>query len=221
MIVIGLTGGIATGKSTVSNVLDELGAFIIDADRIAREIVEPGRPALEKIRHNFGIKVLNPDGTLNRGELAKIVFEDKARLNLLNSITHPYIIEEIKLKLDTARLNGEKVAVIDAPLLIETGLYRLADVVWLVVTDELTQIKRLLKRDIGLSRREAHNRISAQMPLKDKIAYATKIIDNSGNLDSTINTVKRLWNELHITFKLQQLQEEIQCHTAVNESPDC
>lgn len=198
MRVIGLTGGIASGKSTVSRYLAELGAAIIDGDLIAREVVAPGQPALEEIAAEFGAEVLLPDGGLNRAIVGKLVFADPAKLEKLNRITHPRIFEEIKRRIAAYRdagPNGPKVAVIDAPLLIEAGFDALAEAVWLIVVDEETQIKRVMERD-KLSREEALARLRSQMPLDEKIAHADHIIENCGSIDTTLARVDMLWKRL-------------------------
>lgn len=196
MKVIGLTGGIASGKSTVSNILREKGAYIIDADEISKALVEPGKPAYKEIVEFFGKEILNEDGTIKRKKLGKIVFADTEKLSVLNSITHPKIIEEIEKKLKECRERDEKVVVIDAALLIELGLYKLADEVWLVVVDEKTQLERLLKRDMFLEPKEAKDRIRAQMPQEEKKKYATRIIDNTGDFSHLKEQVEKYWREL-------------------------
>jgi len=194
--VIGLTGGIASGKSTVSNILRGKGAYIIDADEISKALVEPGKPAYKEIVEFFGKEILNEDGTIKRKKLGKIVFADTEKLSVLNSITHPKIIEEIEKKLKECRERDEKVVVIDAALLIELGLYKLADEVWLVVVDEKTQLERLLKRDRFLEPKEAKDRIRAQMPQEEKKKYATRIIDNTGDFSHLKEQIEKYWREL-------------------------
>ncbi|MGB4314020.1 MAG: dephospho-CoA kinase, partial [bacterium] len=147
MRVIGLTGGIATGKSTVSRMLAEKGLPIVDADLIAREVVEPGKPAYREIVQTFGGEILQADGTLNRKLLGKLVFGDPARLQTLNQITHPRIREEIEGRLQALRDKGTELAVLDAPLLIEANLQPLVDEVWVVTCPRELQIKRLQERD--------------------------------------------------------------------------
>lgn len=196
MKVIGLTGGIASGKSTVSNILRGKGAYIIDADEISKALVEPGKPAYKEIVEFFGKEILNEDGTIKRKKLGKIVFADTEKLSVLNSITHPKIIEEIEKKLKECRERDEKVVVIDAALLIELGLYKLADEVWLVVVDEKTQLERLLKRDRFLEPKEAKDRIRAQMPQEEKKKYATRIIDNTGDFSHLKEQIEKYWREL-------------------------
>jgi len=191
MKVIGLTGGIASGKSTVSSIAVEFGIPVIDADQIAREIVAKGKPALVEIIEYFGNEVLNEKGDLNRRALGKIVFHDKKKLEELNRITHPRIIEEINNKIETCR-NIERLPmiIVDAALLIETDMRKLVDEVWLVVADEKAQISRLMNRD-GLSEEEAKERIQSQMSTSEKKKYADIIIENSGDLKHLKVQVKR------------------------------
>jgi dephospho-CoA kinase len=191
MRVIGLTGGIATGKSTVSQILAEEGFPIIDADLIAREVVQPGEPAYRDIVHSFGEEILNNDGTINRKLLGRLVFGEPAFLQSLNQITHPRIIEEINRRLQTLREKGAEVAILDAPLLIETKLHLLVDEVWVVTCPRELQIKRLQERD-NLSAAEAEARIKAQMPLEQKISYARQVIDNSKDKAHTRRQVQRI-----------------------------
>ncbi|MDI9569089.1 MAG: dephospho-CoA kinase [Bacillota bacterium] len=191
MRVIGLTGGIATGKSTVSRMLAEKGLPIVDADLIAREVVEPGKPAYREIVQTFGGEILQADGTLNRKLLGKLVFGDPARLQTLNQITHPRIREEIEGRLQALRDKGTELAVLDAPLLIEANLQPLVDEVWVVTCPRELQIKRLQERD-NLSVPEAEGRIKAQMPLEEKIKYAQRVIDNSRDIAHTRRQVQEL-----------------------------
>lgn len=200
MITIGLTGGIATGKSTVSNILRQHGARIIDADQIAREVVEPGQPAWEKIVSYFGQDILLPDNTIDRKRLGKIVFADATARQALNSFTHPAIINRIREILDGWRDDAGVLAVVDAPLLLEAGMEFLVDEVWVVATSTEIQLERLMRRD-KLSREEALQRLAAQMPLAEKISRATRVIDNSGSLAETTRQVEEYLQ--HIKDKLQ------------------
>lgn len=193
---IGLTGGIASGKSTVSNILKELGGIVIDADIVARDIVRKGEPALKEIEKSFGKEIFNKDGTLNRKALGDIVFNDKNKLELLNRITHPKIISEINKILhyykETEKAN---VVFIDSPLLIEMNMHYEVDEVWLVVVKKDIQIKRLMARD-GISLEDALRRINSQMPLEEKKRYADIIINNCGNIEDLQNQVIFLWNKV-------------------------
>lgn len=201
--VIGLTGGIASGKSLVSAYLRELGAQIIDADEIARRVVQPGGPVLREIVAEFGDAVLNADGTLNRKELGRIVFSDPAKLDRLNRIIHPQILAEIKMLLNKHRKSGsERIAVLDAPLLYEVGGEGLVDEVWVVDVDYPTQLKRLMRRD-NLSEEDARRRIAAQIPLDEKVRRADRVIDNRSTPEDTRRQVRRLWEELHRRHRVE------------------
>jgi dephospho-CoA kinase len=191
--IIGLTGGIASGKSTVSNILKELGAVIIDADQIARKIVEKGKPALFQIEQHFGKEVLLPNGELDRKKLGKKVFNNPDLLKKLNEITHPKIMEEIHNTINWYKKDSfDHVIIIDGALLIEMNLSSLADEVWLVILPEELQIMRLMERD-GITREEANQRIAAQMPVEEKKKYSNKIIDNSGSRDNLKDQVVKMW----------------------------
>jgi dephospho-CoA kinase len=193
MKVIGLTGGIGSGKSTVSRILSGLGAKIIDADLVSREIMSKGQEAYNEIVGYFGENILDERGEIDRKRLGLIVFEDAQKLKKLNEITHPKIIEKIKAMIMEAKKENYKVIVVDAALLIETGLYQMMDEIWMVVVDIETQIKRIMKRD-GFSYEEALKRIRSQMPLEEKIKYADFIINNSKTLEKTEEQVKLLWS---------------------------
>lgn len=194
MKVIGLTGGIASGKSTVSNYLKQLGAIVIDADIVSREIVGKGQPALKEIVEIFGRKVLQRDGTLNRKHLGSIVFSDPQKLQVLNKITHNRIIKNIEEKIKYYRDIGDfKAIFIDAALLIEMKMYFLTDEIWLVTISKETQLKRLMLRD-DLSFDEAMNRINSQMSLKQKKDISDVIIDNSKDYNYLKEQVDYLYN---------------------------
>ncbi|MDH7577995.1 MAG: dephospho-CoA kinase [Bacillota bacterium] len=196
MLVIGLTGGIASGKSLVSRQLRALGALVIDADQIAREVVQPGKPAYQSIVREFGKEVLNPDGSLNRQALGRLVFSDPKKLDKLNRITHPPIIAEIEKLFKIYRaLFPEKVVALEAPLLYEAGLEKMVDEVWVVFVDFRTQLRRLMERD-GLSEEEARRRIEAQLPLAEKVKRAHRVIDNGGSPEETERQVRKIWNEM-------------------------
>jgi len=181
-LLIGLTGGIASGKSKISLFLKSQGAVIIDADEIARHVVEPLSSAWKNIVEVWGTDILRPDQSLDRQKLASIVFSDKNELEKLNNITHPEIIREIKERI--SREPAGTLMVLDAPLLIESGLFAIVDYVWLVSVTEATQIKRLMERD-GMTMEAAQKRISMQMPLEKKKEYAHVIIDNNGEWEDT------------------------------------
>ncbi|TCO80009.1 dephospho-CoA kinase [Marinisporobacter balticus] len=182
MKIIGLTGGIASGKSTASNILKELGIPVIDADLIAREIVAPGKPTLDEIKQIFGEVVVHENGTLNRKYLGEIVFSDKNKLRELNYITHKRIIEEIINKINIYRKTRTyPVIIIDAALLIEMDMKKIVDVVWLVITHESIQLKRLIERD-HVSCEDGLKRIKSQMATEEKKKYADVVIDNNQDI---------------------------------------
>ena len=196
MKIIGLTGGIASGKSTVSRALQDLGAIIIDADEVAHAIIEPGKPAWEDIVEHFGTEVLNPDQTIDREKLGAIVFNDPARLQVLNQITHPRVGEQFKQMIKNIKSQqSDAVLFIEVPLLYETHMDRICDEVWVVWVDEETQIQRLMKRD-GLSREDALKRIDAQMSLDEKAKRADVVIDNSFSIEETIETATKYYNNI-------------------------
>jgi dephospho-CoA kinase len=197
MKVIGLTGNIACGKSVVARMLEELGAKVIDADQIARLVVEPGEPAWKEITEKFGKEVLNLDRTINRQKLGEIVFRDKEKREELNRITHPRIIGKIKEIIEGYRKEGVEVVVVEAALIVEKGGLRpiIGDLI-VVIADEETQIGRLIERN-GFSREEALSRIKSQMPISEKIKYATYVIDNSGTLEETRKQVEEVWKRIN------------------------
>ncbi|MHB1125712.1 MAG: dephospho-CoA kinase [Bacillota bacterium] len=195
MFVIGLTGGIASGKSTISAILRAKGAHILDADIIAREIVEPELPAWKDIVDYFGPGVLKEDRSLDRAALAKAVFGNPEVLLKLNGFTHPRVIartDELIEYYRTADPSG--VVVVDAPLLIEAGMSNMVDEIWVVAADKETQIKRIMERD-KFTWEEAMKRINSQMPLKDKMKFAHRVIDTTCSLEETRDYVDRLWAE--------------------------
>lgn len=197
MPIIGLTGNIGSGKSTVSRRLKALGAQVIDADQVAREVVLPGTPALEELVASFGPGILNGSGELNRKKMGEIVFSDPQARTRLNEITHVRIKEAIRLKVEqfhaaTTSPPGPGVLVIEAPLLIEVGLQLYVDEIWVVKIDEEKQIERISGRD-SLSPAEAHSRIAAQLSQEEKLKYARRVIDNSGGPAETIRQVDNHW----------------------------
>lgn len=184
-LLVGLTGGIATGKSTVDAALRELGAVIIDADVLAREVVEPGEPALAEIAAAFGPGVLGPDGRLDRKALGTIVFGDPDRRRKLEAMTHPRMRQRLLRRIDelTAE-NFRGLVFYDAAVLIESGSHLIMDRLVVVITDEPTQIARLMARD-GIDREEALRKIRSQVPLAEKVKLADYVIDNSGPRPAT------------------------------------
>ena len=184
MRVIGLTGGIACGKSNVSETLRDLGAVIIDGDVLSRELTAPGGEALPAIRARFGDGVFHEDGTLNRRGLGAVIFgNDEARL-ALDHIMQPLLWALIRRRMEEARAAGSAICVLDMPLLYEAGLDALCDTVWCVYIPEETQIERLMARD-GFTREEALSRLRSQMPAKEKAEKAQVVIDTSGSISYT------------------------------------
>lgn len=193
MFVFGLTGGIATGKSTVTAMLREAGVPVIDADALAREIVQPGMPALTAIAAAFPGVVAN--GQLDRAKLGKIVFSNEVARGKLNAITHPRIKELAKKKKDELAAQGVTHAIYDAALLIENRLHEAMQGVILVTCPVEVQVQRVMSRD-GLSEDAARARIASQMPTEEKKKYATWLIDNGGALEATRAQVKQVLAEV-------------------------
>ncbi|MBP2650642.1 MAG: coaE [Firmicutes bacterium] len=195
MVVVGLTGGIACGKSTVSNIMENFGAVIIDADKLARQVVEPGQPAWRLIVEWLGQGFLADNQELDRKKLGELVFSDDVARLRLEEITHPCIKAVIFNSLAIAGDNGYKVAVLDVPLLFETGWNKHTDINWLVWVDRKTQLERLIKRD-NLTISQAESRIAAQMSLEQKLRLADIVIDNSKSVEDTWRQVNEAWHQL-------------------------
>jgi dephospho-CoA kinase len=194
MKIIGLTGGIASGKTSVATLLERLGATVVDADQLAREIVEPGEEALVQIKAAFGEKVLSGDGTLNRGALAERIFSDQGARRTLEAITHPAIGRRAEERLSHLKEAGVETAIYVAPLLIEAGIVSRVDEVWVVYLKQQEQLQRLMARD-GLSLAAAQSRIDSQMPMDEKRRFGKIVIDNSGSREELEAEVLRLWRE--------------------------
>ena len=194
---IALTGGIGSGKSTVSRLLAEKGAIIVDADAIAREIVEPGEPALEEIRVAFGPEVIDADGRLRRSRLAEIVFDDPEALARLNAITHPRIAVRSAELLESAP--ADAVVVYDMPLLVEQGPQALTgwDAIVVVDAPDEVRLERLVAR--GVDREDGQRRMAAQVTRDARLAAADHVVDNSGDLASLERAVDALWTTLTST----------------------
>jgi dephospho-CoA kinase len=191
-LLVGLTGGIATGKSTVSAMFRALGCVVIDADLLAREVVEPGEPALTDIVRDFGVAVLQADGKLDRQALGAVVFGDADRRRRLEAITHPRIRERFARRLQALadeRFDG--IVIFDAAVIVESGNWKTMDQLVVVVADDATQIARLQARD-GIGREEALRRIGSQMPVSEKAKLAHYVIDNSGDRGATEAQVRQV-----------------------------
>ncbi len=196
MLKVGLTGGIATGKSYVLSVLSELGCDVLDADLTAREVVEPGQPAFHEIVAQFGREILAPDGRLDRVKLGAIVFNDAAQREKLNSIVHPKVYEaQAHWLAQVESRNPDAIAIIDAALLIETGSYRRFDKLIVVHCAPQVQLERLMARN-HLSCEEATARISSQMPSVEKLKYADYSIDTTRGFEDTQRQVKFIFTQL-------------------------
>lgn len=195
MLSVGLTGGIGSGKSAVSALLAAHGAVVIDADLVAREVVEPGTPGLARIRERFGPEVLLPDGSLDRAALGTRVFSDPAELRALNAIVHPLVGARTAELMEQARAGRAQVVVHDVPLLVESGLAGAYDAVVVVSATPETQLDRLVRLR-GMAEPEARRRMAAQAPLEDKLAVATHVVQNDGGLQDLAAQVERLWHEL-------------------------
>jgi len=197
MLRVGLTGGLASGKSTVTALFRELGAFSVDADRIAHELLAPGGRAEAAVVTRFGRGIVGAGEAIDRKALAAIVFSDPRALADLNAIVHPMVREEIARRIEAraAQPDPPPVALVDAALLVESGIHRDLDALIVVSCREGTQIVRATARG-GLTPDEARARIAAQAPLAEKIAVADYVIDNDGSLDDTKRQVREVWGEL-------------------------
>jgi len=193
MHVIGLTGGIASGKSLVAAFLKQLGAEIINADAVGHQVIMPGKPAYGDLIETFGRAILNEDGTVDRKKLGAVVFDDPEKLRLLNKITHPRIFIEIEEKLNSIRgALPHTVVVVEAALLFEIGLGSLVDEIWVVEADPEVQVRRLMKRN-NLTEEEAWDRVNAQMPSVSRIARADRVVYNNSGVEELFRKVLEIW----------------------------
>jgi len=196
MLNVGLTGGIASGKSTIARVLVEKGALLIDLDELAHEIEAPGGDVWHGIVRNFGKGVLNADRTIDRKKLGAIVFADPTRLRLLNELVHPAVFEAWRGRLrEICGISPAAIVLSAVPLLIEVGMVEAVDLVLLVYITPERQISRLMRRN-GYSREEAEARIASQMPIEEKVSYADIIVDNDGSEEDTKRVLTDIWEEL-------------------------
>ena len=194
MKIIGLTGGIGSGKTSVAAKLRALGARVFDADEAAKNAVLPGTEGFFKVVESFGPQIVDADGKLNRMALAEIVFNDKESLKRLEEIIHSYVWQETDKFLNACREAGECAVILDIPLLIECGWHQKVDEVWLVVLPVEKQIMRTMKRS-GMTAEAVQARIATQMPLDEKKKYATLVIDNSGAWEETEKQVITAWEK--------------------------
>lgn len=195
MLKVGLTGGIGSGKSQVSALLAQRGAAVVDADVLAREVVEPGSAGLTAVVELFGAEVLRPDGTLDRAALGRRVFSRPEDLHRLNAVLHPLIAERTAARMRAAQAAGARVLVHDVALLVENGLASRYDVVVVVAAAPDTQLDRLVRLR-GLSEQEARERIAAQAPLAERLAVATHVVRNDGSREELVAQVAALWDDL-------------------------
>jgi dephospho-CoA kinase len=197
MLRVGLTGGLASGKSTVAGFFRELGAFHVDADRIAHELLAPGGRAEAEVVARFGRGIVGAGGAIDRKALAAIVFADPHALADLNALVHPKVREEIDRRIATqaSAAAGAAVALVDAALLVETGMDRDLDALVVVSCRPATQVARAVARG-GLTEDEAQRRVAAQAPLAEKLAAADFVIDNGGSADETRRQVRAVWDDL-------------------------
>ena len=197
MIRIGLTGGIASGKSTAAEYLRKLGATVIDADEISRALTAKGGTALPLLREKFGDDVFDGD-ELDRRKMSQIIFACEKKRETLNEIIHPLVYQEIERRVSAAQTAGEKAAILDIPLLFETGYQKHCDVIWLICLGKNAQIQRFMARN-GVSLDDARARVSAQMPLSQKLEMLgenDRRIDNDADISHIYHQVKKLWNEI-------------------------
>ena len=195
-MIIGLTGSIASGKSTVANMLKENGLPIVDADVVARQVVEPGTPTLQKIAEAFGAEALTEDGAMNRQKIGSIIFHDEEKRKLLNSIIHPAIRQEMLRQRDEYLENGAKTVIMDIPLLFESQLQHFVEKILVVSVSEETQLKRLMERN-QLAKEDAKARIASQLPLSVKEQGADAVINNDGTIEETAKQLENIlqnWN---------------------------
>jgi len=197
-MIIGLTGSIASGKSTVAKMLKDYGLPIVDADVVARLVVEPGTPTLQKIVEVFGEDALMEDGAMNRQKIGSIIFHDEEKRKELNSIIHPAIRQEMLRQRDEYIENGEKTVIMDIPLLFESKLQHFVEKILVVYVSEETQLERLILRN-QLTEEDAKARIASQLPLSEKIHSADAVINNNGTIEETaqqLEAILRKWNVL-------------------------
>ena len=191
--VVGLTGGIATGKSSVARLLVEKGAVVIDADELAREAVRPGSAALDIVVATFGADMLLPDGTLDRKRMRSVIFGSDTKRRQLEQILHPEIKRLAEAAIVKAVTDGQRIVFYMAPLLIEAGITDRVEEIWVVTVRPEIQLQRLMERD-GVSQPEAQKIIQSQMPLAEKERYGQVLIDNSGTLEQTKQMIEVIWN---------------------------
>jgi dephospho-CoA kinase len=203
MLIVALTGGIASGKSVVAKILEELGCYIHNADKIAHDLMEPEKPAWKKIVAHFGIKILNDDKTINRSRLGKIIFSDKKEQRFLNELIHPLVLEKKKRVINRLEKEGHyNIFISEAALTIEAGFAEFFDKIIMTYCKKEVQIKRLMERD-GVSRKQTTKIIKSQMLPQEKLKYADYIIDSSSSLQSTVEQTERVYRNLMIDYEMK------------------
>jgi dephospho-CoA kinase len=196
MLHVGLTGNIASGKSTAALLFAELGAHVIDADRLVHELLRSGTPTYDKIVDAFGVQILSPNHEIDRKKLGQIVFSDADKRSRLNTLTHPDVHAAILRRIfELEQLSSNGIILVDAALMIETGGYRMYHRLIVVACNPLLQISRLVSRD-GLTEADAKSRMASQMPIEEKIKLANYIIDTSGTLKQTQDQVEEIYRDL-------------------------
>ncbi|MBO8156448.1 MAG: dephospho-CoA kinase [Bacillaceae bacterium] len=196
-LVIGLTGSIASGKSTVARMFQDLDIPVVDADQISREVVEPGETAYQEIVETFGKEVLHDDGSLNRKKLGAIVFQDENKRQMLNAIVHPQVRKKMLERRDTYVAEQKKAVVLDIPLLFESKLTHFVEKTVVVYVDPEVQLERLMNRD-NLTEDEALQRMNAQIPITEKAKMADAVIDNNGSIEESYKQLKQILEEWHV-----------------------
>ncbi|MGQ9455974.1 MAG: dephospho-CoA kinase [Armatimonadota bacterium] len=202
-LVIGVTGGISTGKSTVLRMLEKLGAQTLSADDIARDVLSPGKPAYQEVVSTFGQDVVTGSGEINRAKLAEIIFADADAREQLNRITHPRIIKELQTAIDQFRNNPrseKRVLAVEIPLLFECGLQDMVDYILLVAAEQGVQVHRLTTRT-GITIDEAVRRLQSQLPIDEKLSGADSVIWNNGNIEELQQAVEEFWHKLVVQNK--------------------
>lgn len=196
MLIVGVTGGVGSGKTTVSRMFEKEGAYVIDADQMARELVQPNRTAWREIVRAFGREIQEKDGSIDRKRLAEIVFSNSKKREVLNKILHPRIKREMEKRVRAiGRKDPEAVVILDVPLLVETGYHREMDRVVVVTATEKKQMERMKKR-VGMSEEEARRILSSQMKLEEKVKVADFVIRNEGSLETTRKRVREVFHAL-------------------------
>jgi len=196
MLIVALTGGIASGKSVVAKILEDLGCYIHNADKIAHDLMEPEKPAWKKIVAHFGIKILEEDKTINRSRLGKIIFSDAKERRFLNELIHPLVFEKKKEVITRLEKEGHyNIFISEAALTIEAGFVDFFDKIIMTYCKKEDQIKRLMERD-GIGRKQAMKLMKSQMQPQEKLKYADYIIDSSGSLQSTVEQTERIYRSL-------------------------